>query len=280
MQIIKSLILSGVAALLALPIQAQTIMPQTASMDNLKSVHPWYGARVAYFGDSVTDPRNSGSKEKYWGYLQDFLDITPLVYGVSGRTWGDIPRQARQLQADHGNDFDAILIFVGTNDYNQGAKLGQWYEEGDTMVYYARGKQKALVERKFRRMSYDASTYRGRINTALKTLKEMFTDKQIVLLTPLHRAYFEGNDTNVQPDERMQNVSGEYIDPYIESVKEAGNIWGVPVIDFNAVSGLYPLINGTTYFHNEKDLLHPNDVGHKRMAMTLVYQLLNLPCKF
>ncbi|MBQ3313550.1 MAG: SGNH/GDSL hydrolase family protein, partial [Prevotella sp.] len=41
--------------------------------------HPWQGKRVAYFGDSITDPRNSGSKIKYWGYLADWLDIKPYV---------------------------------------------------------------------------------------------------------------------------------------------------------------------------------------------------------
>ena len=35
------------------------------------------------------------------------------------------------------------------------------------------------------------------------------------------------------------------------------------------------------YFHNaETDLLHPNDAGHQRMARTLMYQLLALPCTF
>ena len=37
--------------------------------------HPWQGKKVAYLGDSITDPRNSGSKKKYWGFLQDWLDI-------------------------------------------------------------------------------------------------------------------------------------------------------------------------------------------------------------
>lgn len=49
--------------------------------------HPWRGAHVAYFGDSVTDPRNSGSKIKYW----------PLQ--------------------EHGDSIDTILIFIGTNDF-------------------------------------------------------------------------------------------------------------------------------------------------------------------
>ena len=36
--------------LLAFTVEA---LPQTL-------VHPWQGKRVAYFGDSITDPRNSG----------------------------------------------------------------------------------------------------------------------------------------------------------------------------------------------------------------------------
>ena len=32
--------------------------------------HPWQGKKVAYFGDSITDPRNSGSKTKWWQFLQ------------------------------------------------------------------------------------------------------------------------------------------------------------------------------------------------------------------
>ena len=30
--------------------------------------HPWEGKRVAYFGDSITDPNNNGSTLKYWNY--------------------------------------------------------------------------------------------------------------------------------------------------------------------------------------------------------------------
>ena len=66
------------------------------------SRHPWKGKRVAYFGDSITDPGNDGSKKKYWGFLEDWLGITPYVYGVSGRQWNDIPRQAQKLQEEHG----------------------------------------------------------------------------------------------------------------------------------------------------------------------------------
>ena len=79
--------------------------------------HPWRGARVAYFGDSVTDPRNSGSKVKYWHLLQQWLGITPYVYAVSGRQWNDIPNQTDKCLQEHGDSIDTILIFIGTNDF-------------------------------------------------------------------------------------------------------------------------------------------------------------------
>ena len=241
--------------------------------------HPWKGKRVAYFGDSITDPRNSGSKKKYWGFLQDWLQIEPYVYGVSGRQWNDIPRQADQLKAEHGDDFDAILIFIGTNDYNAGVPIGEWFVEKDEQVMAGIHEQKHLVDRKHRYPVMRDSPYRGRINKALDYVKRLFPTKQIVLLTPIHRAEFYANDKNWQPREDYTNKCGEYIDAYVQSVKEAGNLWAVPVIDLNALCGLYPLMDAyVPYFKDgAADRLHPNDAGHARMAQTLVYQLLTLP---
>ena len=245
-------------------------------------VHPWMQKRVAYFGDSITDPRNSGSKKKYWHFLQEWLGIEPYVYAVSGRQWNDIPRQADKLKSEHGTDFDAILIFIGTNDYNNGVKIGQWYEERDEQVMYGHGQPKKLTDRKRRYMKMDKDTYRGRINIAIDKVKRMFPDKQIVLLTPIHRAGFYANDKNWQCTEDYTNQCGIYLDEYIDAVKEAGNIWAVPVIDLNAVSGLYPMMDEhAQYFKSaERDRLHPNDKGHERLARTLMYQLLALPCQF
>ena len=243
-------------------------------------IHPWMQKKVAYFGDSITDPRNSGSKKKYWNFLQDWLGITPYVYAVSGRQWDDIPRQADKLQAEHGDNVDAILIFIGTNDYNNGVKIGEWYEVKDEQVMYGHGQPKKLVDRKRRYMSMDKTTYRGRINIALDKAKRMYPTKQIVLLTPIHRAGFYANEKNWQPTEDLANDKGNFIGDFVNCVKEAGNIWAVPVIDWNATSGLYPMHGGQEYFGHDYDRLHPNDKGQQRMARTLYYQLLALPCTF
>lgn len=244
--------------------------------------HPWQGKRVAYFGDSITDPNNKASKNKYWSFLQQWLGITPYIYAVSGRQWNDIPRQAEKLKAEHGDDFDAIIIMIGTNDYNAGVPIGQWYTERTEKVMAGIHEQRHLVDRQRQYLSMTDSTYKGRINKALSTVKRMFPTKQIVLLTPIHRAGFYANDKNWQPTEDYRNLCGEYIKSYVDAVKEAANIWAVPVIDMNATSGLYPLIDEHAQYFNKKDTdrLHPNDAGHQRMARTLMYQLLALPCVF
>jgi len=245
-------------------------------------VHPWQGKRVAYFGDSITDPRNKASKKKFWSLLQDWLQIEPYVYGVSGRQWNDIPRQTDLLKQQHGQDVDAIIVFCGTNDYNNGVPIGAWWDERMTSVEYGHGQVKKMVTRRQRTPSMDPTTFCGRINIALDSLKRTYPTKQIVLLTPIHRSDFHANEKNWQCDESYTNQCGLYLDSYIEAVKQAGDIWSVPVLDWSATCGLFPMMKEHgAYFNNpQTDLLHPNDTGHERMARTLMYQLLTLPCTF
>jgi len=245
-------------------------------------VHPWQGKRVAYFGDSITDPRNNASKKKYWGFLEDWLQMTPYVYGVSGRQWNDVPRQADKCWEEHGDSVDAIIIFMGTNDYNVGVPLGQWYDETADEVMAGIHEPKHMVKRLHRTPAMDKDTYRGRINIALDKVKRMYPTKQIVVLTPIHRAGFYPNDSNWQPTEEWANQAGRFIADYVEASKEAAQVWAVPVLDWGATSGLFPLMDEhVQYFKNgDNDRLHPNEKGHERLARTLMYQLLTLPCVF
>lgn len=245
--------------------------------------HPWQGKKVGYIGDSITDPKNYGNEiRKYWDFLREWLGITPYVYGISGRQWNDVPRQAEQLKAEHGDEVDAIIVLIGTNDFNASIPVGEWFTEQEEQVYAARGEVKQLETRKHRTPVMTDETYKGRINMGLSRLKALFPDKQIVLLTPLHRSTAEFNEKNVQPDESYQNKCGEYIDAYVNAIKEAGNLWGFPVIDFNAVTGMNPMAEEQLmYFHDASyDRLHPSTKGQERMARTLMYQLLALPAVF
>lgn len=279
----KKQILAAALLLLALTLPTQAAKRQkTNTPQQLTFQHPWQGKRVAYFGDSITDPNIKASKVKYWGFLQQWLGITPYVYGVSGRQWNDIPRQADKLKAEHGDDFDAILIFMGTNDFNNGVPVGEWYTETFDSVKVARHKPGEMVQRRHRHFAMDKNTLKGRINIAMSKLKQMYPTKQIVVMTPVHRAYFCSGEKNIQPDEMYENARGVFFDEYVKAVKEVGNVWAVPVIDLNALSGLFPLYDAGAQLFNKPDTdrLHPNDPGHERMARTIMYQLASLPCVF
>ena len=257
----------------------------------------WRGARVAYLGDSITDKRQveKGLNDTYWVYLEQLLGTESLVYGISGHQWSHIPGQTDKLIADHAQEVDAIMIFVGTNDYNASVPLGDWYSEEvvNVEVTGRKGMTSGLMaDRKKRTLLMDNNTYRGRINIAMSKLKEAYPTKQIILLTPIHRGDAFLSDRNIQPDERYANGVGEYIDAYVEVVKEAGNVWAVPVIDLNAICGLYPLAESNTLYwrrpaleksstsgKRRRDRLHPNSAGHMRMAQALAYQLLGYPAK-
>ena len=170
-------------ACMSLDIQAQPVAQQAEIHPymNIASVHPWQGKRVGYIGDSITDPRNGGGKiRKYWQFLQEWLGITPYVYGVSGRQWNDVERQATLLKQEHGDEVDAILVFMGTNDFNHGVPIGEWFAEATEQVYAAQGKPKQLETRRKREPVMDDATFRGRINKGMASLKRLFPDKQIV----------------------------------------------------------------------------------------------------
>ncbi len=257
----------------------------------------WQGVRVAYLGDSITDKRQveKGTNDTYWLYLEKLLGTSSFVYGISGHEWKHIPGQTDKLIAEHGQEVDAIMIFVGTNDYNANVPLGEWFSEEvvEVEVSGAKGaKSGVMAQRKKRTILMDNNTVRGRINITMWKLKETYPTKQIILLTPIHRGDAFLSDRSIQPTELYANGVGEYIDAYVEVVKEAGNVWAVPVIDLNAICGLYPLKESNGLYwrrpslekskksgRNRIDRLHPNSAGHLRMAHALAYQLLGYPAK-
>lgn len=263
--------LAAVALLTGLEIRAE--------WDGLVTEHPWRGRTVAFLGDSITDPRHIGTSRNYWQDLGDWLQLDYRSFGENGQKWPGVRAQAERALDFYGDRLDALFVFMGTNDYIAGVPLGEWYVESEKEAGGFDG-----TPRKFRHreLNLDTKTFRGRINVQMQYLKERFPLQQIVLMTPVHRAFATFGPKNVQQDETYANSIGLFVDAYVAAIKEAANVWAVPVIDLHALSGLYPLAvsHGRFFANPGRDLLHPSAAGHERMARTIYAQLLALPPNF
>jgi len=273
---IKSIVLTvGVALALVSPAVAEEKLGAFG-----EPPRGWEGLRVGVLGDSITDKGQTRAQNNvYWQYLSAWLKWDVRVYGRSGNTWRDIPKQTDRMIGEMGDDVDTVLIFVGTNDYAHGDPLGDWYEtEKSSVSWY--GKDQALEHR---RLSFATNTVRGRINLALSKIKRRYPRSQVVVLTPIHRAFFQCSPTNIQPAEDWPNTLGLHLEEYVACVREGAAIWSCPVIDLYAESGLTPLLGDeyAAYYRNrEKDLLHPNSEGHRRLADLVYCRLRALPATF
>lgn len=272
----KFIALCLLALLLAAPAPTEAKRPEAPRT----IANQWFGKRVAYLGDSITDERQTKTQRVYWQYLEELLGIVPTVYGISGNQWHHIIPQTKRLQERQGDEVDAILLFIGTNDFNAGVPLGTWYVETAEQVEILPG---TFETRRRRDFVTDEGTVCGRINNAMAYLKRHYPTKQIILLTPIHRALFRSSSTGkVQPDERYANKIGLYLSDYLAVYRQIANVWAVPVIDLNSVCGLYPVEDAqASYFRDaDSDRLHPNSDGQYRMAKALMYQLLAHPADF
>jgi len=254
--------------------------------------HPWTGKTVFFIGDSISDCVLSQvmgdnatiyqTQNHYYQFLAQWLGITPVVTAISGMEWNSVEMQLGMYKDKMGDKIpDAICIFLGTNDYFAGLPIGDWYKEEITTVHVGSSFGTGDFERVHRVFDYNANTYKGRINNAMKLLKEAFPTTPIVVFTPIHRAYFNAGENNIQPDEMYQNRIGLYLDEYIEATKQVGNVWSVNVIDLNSISNMIPVLDAQTgYFTDfDTDRLHPNEQGHKYLAQIIMYQTLMIPCR-
>lgn len=238
----------------------------------------WDGKIVGVLGDSMSDPQVKATTVRYHDYLKSLLGIDTRIYAKNGYKFAELLPLSEKMYETVGDSLDAIFIWCGTNDYNASKPIGEFFTEefldvdvnGDTVL------------RKHRVPVMSDSTFCGSINMVLSYLKDKFPKQQIVIFTPIHRGYAHFGSTNVQPDENYANGVGLYIEDYVNTLRKAGDIWSIPVIDLFSLSGIYPISESNDKYVAKKktDRLHPNEEGHYRIARTAQYQLLTIPSSF
>lgn len=238
----------------------------------------WAGKNVAYLGDSMTDPNNTSADVKYWSVLEEDMGMKPYVFARSGYEWKRLLSKALEMHESVGDRIDAVIIWCGTNDFNHNVPLGEFFTEQLDSVNH----NGVMKLRKHRALEMNDSTFAGNINRVMAFLKENYADRQVIIMTPIHRGYAYFSENNVQPDENYANDLGLYLEDYVRMLRQASDVWAVPLIDMYSLSGIYPNFDSNDRYISKKDTdrLHPGNEGHRRIARTMETQLLALPADF
>ncbi|WP_313579835.1 SGNH/GDSL hydrolase family protein [Chishuiella sp.] len=225
-----------------------------------KKIGDFSSLNFAFIGDSITF--GVGTDKTYHSFLADDLLVNNTSYAVNGAQYNQMLTQLNTAKSS-GINFETIFIFGGTNDYNSNIPLGDFYNELTESV----NKNGTMQNLKRKDYLYNSSTFKGRINNLLLFAKKNFPNSQIVLVTPLHRGYATFGSTNVQPAENYSNSLNLYINDYVNAIREASDIYSVPLLDLFKIGNLLPTLEEyNSFFTNSStDMLHPNRAGHYRL---------------
>lgn len=232
------------------------------------------GEKLCFLGDSITE--GVVTAKRYFDYIAEETGAITLGFGVNGAQTIELFSQIEKMRNETGDCFDTLFIMIGTNDYNAGVPLGEFFTEHEESIpaeYNVKNEPIRYTVRKKREFSFDGNTFAGRLNKVLSYVKNEFYDKRVILLTPLHRAYAFFGGGNVQPDELYANAAGEYFEKYVDALRRAADIWAVELINLYRESGLFPLSerHANVYFNKAKnDSLHPCAAEHKKIAEAIL----------
>ena len=211
------------------------------------------GKTVAFLGDSITEGVGASCVEnRYTDVFARLTGDVALNYGISGTR---IARQKVVTEDLFDRDFnmrveemdasaDVVVVFGGTNDFGHGdAPIGKFT---DNTVY----------------------TFYGALHVLYRQLLERFPEKDIIVLTPLHRL-----SENVTINER--GIPCEPLKKYVEAIREVAEYYSLPVLDLWKMSGMQPSVDVIREKYMP-DGLHPSDLGAAKIADKLRDFLISL----
>jgi lysophospholipase L1-like esterase len=214
----------------------------------------WQGKTALFLGDSITQGHGVSSIDKvFWQLVGGELKMTVKGYGVGGTR---IAPQKKEVNEAWNENFierakkmdktaDVICVFGGTNDYGHGdAPIG------------------TIEDR-------TSDTFYGALYTLFSYLCSTYPTAHIFVMTPLHRL----NEDSPRGDgykEPTLPLCG-----YVKIIREVAEKFSLPVVDLYKNSGIQPAIeeHKTRYM---PDGLHPNDLGHEKLARMVVKHLQNV----
>lgn len=208
------------------------------------------GKKIAFLGDSITfGDCIKDRKDSYVNRVAGSVCWAEVHnYSLPGSRIGDyIGKDPRNIGPsfverfpEMAGDMDIVVVFGGTNDFGIGNEpLGERTDETSTTFY-------------------------GALNILMKGLKIKYPNALIVFMTPLHRK------TENIPNE----FSGAVLEDYVAAIRERAEVHEIRVLDLYEAESLKP---DDGYYEKLiiSDGIHPNELGHERIAGEVIQYLRN-----
>ena len=212
------------------------------------------GKIIDFLGDSITEGACVADMSKrYDNRLKEMLDLKAVYnYGIGGsrlahqRTPSNNPRFDLCFCGrayDLNKDADVIVVFGGVNDYLHGdAPFGAYTDT-------------------------TPATFCGAVHFLMNFLKNTYTEKKIVFMTPAHVCHDGISDKQVFERE-VKNEDARPLKEYVDMIEKAGREHGIPVLNLFNKLGIDANIDEQRLRYTA-DGLHLNDEGHGVLAQTL-----------
>ena len=199
---------------------------------------PLQGKKVAFLGDSITD----ANATTYSGgiFVKVFEENTGCIvenFAVAGRTYANnnIGSEADNLVGDE----DIVVMMGGTNDFGTSKPIGDIYEESGGNIV----------------PTSNLSTMCGGLHSAIQAIYTKCPTAQVVIITPPQK----GNGWTA-------NTQSKYLYEYVDAIKKIAQLYGIPVVDQFANSGINPMFDAMKAKYYKSDGTHPAGTYHQLLA--------------
>lgn len=200
--------------------------------------------KINFLGDSITEGAMASKPENTYVYLVgQMLNCEVRNYGIGGTRIALRPEPSPDPRWDlffgdrvkeMKNDADLVVVFGGTNDWGRGAV--PFGKMGDKTP----------------------NTFYGAMDYLINELLKIYEKNRIFFVIPLYR---EGE--NDRYGDGTDKYANQTLPEYREAMIKVLNNYQIDILDIKEIIGKpenNPLI---------ADGLHPNDLGHKKIAELL-----------